>query len=84
MPYNVDSDPRNANWVKYVSNWDVPAKNLKELFVHLRIDLDNRIRQEKTLKDFIATSKYKYAPDLIKKQAVEFLNGFELRELSPE
>lgn len=83
MAFNIDENPENANWLRE-SGWSIPSNNLVELLDYLGVADKTRQEQESALGTFVVSAKYKKAPALLKQQADEFLNGFEIDELSEE
>jgi len=84
VAYNIDSNPANANWLRRKNRWDVPAENLAQLFEYLGVLDQPREVQYELLNKFMATDTYGPSPLLLKQQAVEFINGFELEDVSKE
>lgn len=83
MAFNIDADPANADWLRG-KEWNIPANNLEDLFGFLGVLDAERESQEKVLSNFMDTPTYAPSPLLIKKQAEEFMNGFELDEVTKE
>lgn len=83
MAFNIDENPENANWLRG-TEWKIPSNNLPELLEYLGVASGTRGEQESALTTFMGTAKYEKAPTLLKQQADEFINGFEIDELSDE
>lgn len=83
MAFNIDENPENANWLRN-TDWKIPSNNLVELLDYLGVANGTREEQESALNTFMDTPKYVKAPALLKQQANEFINGFEIDELSDE
>lgn len=83
MAFNIDADPANADWLRG-KEWNIPAKNLEELFVFLGVSEAENADQVEALKNFMLTPTYKPSPLLLKKQAEEFISGFGLDEVTKE
>lgn len=83
MAFNIDADPANADWLRR-SEWNIPAETLEELFVYLGVLDQPREAQVDVLSKFMKSSSYRPSPLLLKQQADEFINGFELGDLSKE
>lgn len=84
MAYNIDANPANANWLRRKTRWSVPAENLAQLFEYLGVLDQPREVQYETLQNFMASDTYGPSPLLLKQQADEFINGFELEDVSQE
>lgn len=83
MVFNIDADPANADWLRG-KEWNIPAETLQDLFSFLGVLESPKDEQVKVLENFMKTPTYQPSPLLLKKQAEEFINGFELDELTQE
>jgi hypothetical protein len=84
VAYNIDADPANANWLRRKNRWSIPAENLAQLLEYLGVLDQPREVQYEILTKFMATDTYGPSPLLLKQQADEFINGFELEDVSQE
>lgn len=81
MAFNIDSDPINANWLRWKS-WSVPCQSLPELIEYLRISEASREIQVKQLMRL--NRYYTNAPELLNYQLREFLSGVPLENITTE
>lgn len=82
MIFNMDADPRNANWLRSM-RWKIPAQTLPELLAYLGAEDLPIDEQVKAVESFMKSVSAEGAPEFLKQQTRELFELMkQLRELT--